>query len=332
MQANTSPRRTFGFLGDNRWIVWGLGVVVAAVIILTGFFYNRHNIRIFADGKEVNVVMRGGTVAESIKKAGIPLGEKDIIEPSPDTKLTDDLTVRITRKLRINLVDGGEVSEQWVTPGNVGQALKKLKIAVNPGDQVVPDPGTTVKSGDTIEIFRYSDQYIQESVKVPFKLERRRDTSMEKGTTRVVRKGREGLIQKTIKITYRNGKEIKREAVGEKVVREPVSKIVAYGTVTVKEVSRGGEIRFSRALTMTATAYSHTGNNTASGVYPYRGAVAVDPSVIKLGTRLYVEGYGYAKALDIGSAIKGNRIDLFFDTEKEARKWGRRTVKVYVLE
>ncbi|WP_418791305.1 3D domain-containing protein [Phosphitispora sp. TUW77] len=332
MQANASPRSTVGFLGNKKRVFWGLGVVVAAVIILTGFFYNRHNIRIFADGKEVNVVMRGGTVAESLKKANISLGERDLIEPALDTKLADDLTVRITRKLCITLADAGEASEQWVTPGNVGQALEELKITVNSSDKVVPEPSTVIKSGDTIEISRFSDKFIEESIKVPFKLERRNDNLMEKGTTRIVRKGQDGLIQKTIKITYRNGEEIKREVVAEKVLREPVAKIVAYGTVTVKEISRGGQINFSRALSMTATAYTHTGNNTASGIYPYRGAVAVDPSVIKMGTRLYVEGYGYAKALDIGSAIKGNRIDLFFDTEKEARKWGRRIVKVYVLE
>ena len=332
MQANTSPRGTLGFLGDKKWLVWCLGVVVAALIILTGFLYNRHNIRIFADGKEINVVIRGGTVADSIKRANIPLGEKDIIKPALTTKLTDDLDVHITRKLNVKLIDSGETAEYWVTPGNVGQALEKLKIAINPQDQVVPDPDTVLKSGDSIEIIRYSDKYINESEKVPFKLERRKDSTMEKGTTRVVRKGQEGLVQKTVKITYKNGKEVKREVIGEEVVKSPLNKIVAYGTVSVKEVSRGGEIRFSRAIAMTATAYTHTGNNTASGVYPYRGAVAVDPSVIRLGTRLYVEGYGYAKALDIGSAIKGNRIDLFFDTEKEAIKWGRRTVKVYVLE
>jgi len=332
MQANTSPRGTLGFLGDKKWLVWCLGVVVAALIILTGFFYNRHNIRIFADGKEINVVIRGGTVADSIKRANIPLGEKDIIKPSLTAKLTDNLDVHITRKLNVSLIDAGEVAEHWVTPGNVGQALEKLEIAINPQDQVVPDPDTVLKSGDSIEIIRYSDKYINESEKVPFKLERRKDSTMEKGTTRVVRKGQEGLVQKTVKITYKNGKEVKREVIGEEVVKNPLNKIVAYGTVSAKEVSRGGEIRFSRAIAMTATAYTHTGNNTASGVYPYRGAVAVDPSVIRLGTRLYVEGYGYAKALDIGSAIKGNRIDLFFDTEKEAIKWGRRTVKVYVLE
>jgi 3D (Asp-Asp-Asp) domain-containing protein len=83
---------------------------------------------------------------------------------------------------------------------------------------------------------------------------------------------------------------------------------------------------------MNASAYSHTGRNTASGIYPYKGAVAVDPRVIPIGTRLYIEGYGYAKALDVGSAVKGNKIDLFFETESQARRWGRRPVKVYVLE
>jgi 3D (Asp-Asp-Asp) domain-containing protein len=60
--------------------------------------------------------------------------------------------------------------------------------------------------------------------------------------------------------------------------------------------------------------------------------VAVDPQVIPLGTQLYVEGYGYARALDVGPAITGNRIDVFLDSADEARHWGVRRVKVYILE
>ena len=60
--------------------------------------------------------------------------------------------------------------------------------------------------------------------------------------------------------------------------------------------------------------------------------VAVDPQVIPLGTRLYVEGYGYARALDVGPAITGNKIDVFLETAEEARRWGVRRVKVFVLE
>ena len=60
--------------------------------------------------------------------------------------------------------------------------------------------------------------------------------------------------------------------------------------------------------------------------------IAVDPRVIPLGTRLYVDGYGYGRALDVGGAIKGNRIDVFLPSEAECRRWGVRTVKVYILE
>ena len=62
------------------------------------------------------------------------------------------------------------------------------------------------------------------------------------------------------------------------------------------------------------------------------GVVAVDPRVIPLRTRLYVEGYGPALAADVGAAIKGNRIDVFFETVDEALRYGRRQVNVYILE
>lgn len=329
MRAYTSPGR---FLGDSRWIIWCLGVVVVAGILLSGFFYNRHEIRISADGKETKLILRGGTVADAVKKARIALGEKDIVEPSLQTKITDNCKVRIGRMMRITLVADGKTTEHWVPVGTVGQTLTKLNIALKSGDQVVPEKEEKLASGETVEVIRYSQNYLNQSVKIPFRTERREDNSLERGLTRIVRQGHEGLIQKTIKITLKNGKEIKREVLGQRIVREPVNKIVAFGNIRVKAVSRGGTFRFSRALNMSSSAYSHTGSNTASGIYPYRGAVAVDPSVIPLGTKLYIEGYGYAKALDIGSAIQGNRVDLFFDSYGQAVRWGRRSVRVYILQ
>lgn len=94
--------------------------------------------------------------------------------------------------------------------------------------------------------------------------------------------------------------------------------------------------RTGRFMTMTATAYSPQepglDDHTASGMKATKGVVAVDPSVIPLGTRLYVEGYGNAIAGDTGSAIKGNRIDLCFDTLEECNAYGWRTVVVEFLE
>jgi peptidoglycan hydrolase CwlO-like protein len=91
----------------------------------------------------------------------------------------------------------------------------------------------------------------------------------------------------------------------------------------------------SRVITMQATAYCDNGY-TASGMQTRRepggySTIAVDPTVIPLGSKVYVEGYGYAIAADIGGAINGGRIDLFVPSQAEAQSWGRRSVNVYIL-
>lgn len=92
---------------------------------------------------------------------------------------------------------------------------------------------------------------------------------------------------------------------------------------------------YSKVMMMEATAYAGHGI-TASGNPTNRNpngysTIAVDPRVIPMYSKVYVEGYGYAIALDTGGAIQGNRIDLFMNSEAECNSWGRRTVKVYVV-
>ena len=84
-----------------------------------------------------------------------------------------------------------------------------------------------------------------------------------------------------------------------------------------------------------STAYSMSGF-TSSGSRTIRdpngySTIAVDPRVIPMGSKVYVEGYGYAIAADTGSAIKGNIIDVFFNTEAEVFNWGRRNVKIRII-
>ncbi|MBD5644626.1 hypothetical protein HYH96_12105 [Clostridium botulinum] len=102
-------------------------------------------------------------------------------------------------------------------------------------------------------------------------------------------------------------------------------------------LSRGesNSTSYSKVMVMEATAYAGDGI-TASGNGTNRNpngysTIAVDPRVIPLGARVYVEGYGYAIAHDTGGDIKGNRIDLFMNSEAECNSWGRRSVKVYIL-
>ena len=83
-------------------------------------------------------------------------------------------------------------------------------------------------------------------------------------------------------------------------------------------------------MTFTATAYTWTGYRTATGTWPSRGTVAVDPLVIPLGTELHIEEYGSAVAADTGGAIQGQKIDLYMDSEHECLQWGRRKVEVQI--
>ena len=94
--------------------------------------------------------------------------------------------------------------------------------------------------------------------------------------------------------------------------------------------SRGGSVR--QMIQVVATAYTHTGHCTRSGVWPHVGVIATDPAVIPIGTRCWVEGYGPAVAGDTGGDIQGARIDEFKETAAECVKFGRRTVVVWVLK
>ena len=94
--------------------------------------------------------------------------------------------------------------------------------------------------------------------------------------------------------------------------------------------------RSSRVLSMSASAYTAhdpgNGKYTRNGNLLRKGLVAVDPTVIPLGTRLYIPGYGYAVADDIGGAIQGNRIDLAFENRSDALQFGRQRITVYVFD
>lgn len=84
-----------------------------------------------------------------------------------------------------------------------------------------------------------------------------------------------------------------------------------------------------RPMRVMATAYALNGR-TAGGTRTAMGTIAVDPRLIPLGTRLYVPGYGWGKALDTGGAIKGNVIDLWMPSVRDCFAWGVRTVQIMV--
>jgi len=121
-------------------------------------------------------------------------------------------------------------------------------------------------------------------------------------------------------------------------------KLVAGSTtaknLTTNTPSRSTNDNVKKEFTVSASAYTANCNGcsgiTKTGINLKRNpnikVIAVDPNVIKLGTKVYVEGYGYAIAGDIGGAIKGNKIDVFIPNKSDAYKWGRKNVKITILD
>jgi 3D (Asp-Asp-Asp) domain-containing protein len=173
---------------------------------------------------------------------------------------------------------------------------------------------------------------------IPFPTVRRSDPALRANASLTVQNGKNGEKQVTYRVLFREGAEVRREPIATRVIRKPVPEIVAYGRRG--SLPSRGYLSGRRVIEMVATGYSpcpsENGGNTtgrgASGLKIGYGVVAVDPDFIPLGTRLYIEGYGYAIAGDVGGAIKGNRIDLGHDTRAQAKKVGRRIVRVHILD
>ncbi len=170
---------------------------------------------------------------------------------------------------------------------------------------------------------------------LPF--ETRYEVSRDVGRGRVVKatEGKKGKIVTTFETKSKNNRVIGRRVVSQERIN-PVHETYRIGREGF--TTSRGSFTGRKILTMTATAYhpmdgigSKYGGRTASGIMAKYGVVAVDPRVIPLRTWVYVEGYGLAIAADTGSAIKGNKIDLCMTDKKAIYKFGRRKVRVHVL-
>ncbi|MDX9872707.1 MAG: 3D domain-containing protein [Clostridia bacterium] len=176
------------------------------------------------------------------------------------------------------------------------------------------------------------DTQLELATKVPYFTRQVLSAEVNRGVSKKVQPGVTGLIHKKYGVYYEDGSLRIGDAPTETVLRVMQPEITAIGVKDTPLLSSRDMSEPKAVLAMEATAYTHTGNPTFTGVYPQVGAIAVDPRVIPLGTRMWVEGYGYGIAQDTGGLIKGHIIDVFMDTEAECRHWGRRQVKVYILE
>jgi 3D (Asp-Asp-Asp) domain-containing protein len=240
----------------------------------------------------------------------------------------------------IVLYNGDKAQELLTRAKTVGQALTEQKITLKPRDVVVPALDSPVTSGMEIDLGILDRQVKEAEKNQVFETQTDYTNDLNVGEIIEFQQGKDGRVRLQIEDYLLNGEEAFEKVLKTTVLKPVKNAKVLEGTAQkTKMYPMGRKMRVAKTLTLEATAYypgpennwPYSTGSTASGLKAGYGIAAVDPKRIKLKTPLYIEGYGFALAGDTGSAIKGDRIDLCYDTYDEAQQFGRKKVKVYLL-
>jgi uncharacterized protein YabE (DUF348 family) len=331
--------------------------VVAALIlaVLAGytlFSVLEKDVRINDNGTCIEVKTMVGTVQSVLRQNDVTVTSDDYISMALDEKLQSETLneIDIKRAVPVKIIDGGSQTVLMTWRETVGEALENSPFkpsGLDRLDNVATDDKITKDM--TIKITRVQENYLSETETVAYDTVKKENNTLNSGVEKTVRAGVEGSLEKKYKVVTEDGKVVSKELIAETLLTSPVSAIVEFGTVLNHTTSRGDVIRYDKVLDMRATAYTasfkDTGKSpgdpgfgiTRTGIRAKKGVIAVDPRVIPLGSRVYVEvagstpDYGYAVAADTGGAIKGNLIDLYYDSQDFVDRWGVKKVKVYIL-
>ena len=256
----------------------------------------------------------------------------------------------------VTVYHGNETISAQSRKETITALLKRLRVQPGPLDMV----GVDISGSGAITITVDSDiiYYDKAAEDVAFETVRVANPDLPKGTERVVQEGVNGIRTSVYEVAWSNGRQISRQFV-EELDSTAVDKIVEYGTASASvsnadplvSVNKnadgsgtlvfqsGATMNFSSAKTMTATAYTagHGGADhcTATGTAVRVGTVAVDKSVIPLGTRMFIvtsDGIVYGSAVAEDTGVRGNKVDLYYDTYQQCINFGRRSCTVYILE
>ncbi len=293
------------------------------------------------DGTRRVIWSTAPTVGAALREAGVFLDPTDRLLPGPETPLDGGMQVALFRARPITVEADGRTQVISTTARTVRELLWELGILLHGQDRVIPSEESRLQGGETVQVIRVTEGFEIEETPIPFQTVWEPDPNLELDTWVQRSPGRNGVLQRRIRVRYENGREVAREVVDETMIRSPEPRVWVYGTKIVVRTleTPDGPIEYWRRVRMLATSYSRSTagvhpsasyfGRTRTGLPMQRGIVAVDPRVIRLGWKVYVPGYGIGLAADTGGGIIGRRIDLGYNDE-DLVLWYR-WVDVYLL-
>jgi uncharacterized protein YabE (DUF348 family)/3D (Asp-Asp-Asp) domain-containing protein len=341
-------------------------IAITLTVLLFSSIQGRKQVYLVIDGQVSAIQTHHAMLQEMLDEQAIMLRPEDEVSMLLNSSLKDGDKVHIQRAVQINVTADGDSMKRFTTQVTVKDAIQALGIKLDVDDKVFPALNTKITDKLDIKVVRINKHIVDRVKKIPFRVIKTSDPSIAKGNVKVVQNGQTGALVQHVEKIYQDGQFITMSLVGKKVQRKAMNKIVAVGTKveapkpkpvilatskiskksTIKNVSlennqvskAGVDFTYKKVLNnVSMTAYSSEqegiGTRTASGTRVTEGrTIAVDTSVIPMGWWVYIEGVGFRRAEDTGGAIKGNKIDVYYDSLQNARNFGRKSGKtVYVI-
>lgn len=324
--------------------------VVCSVMLLSQTVFAK-NTYVITDGDHVRVYSTYSTnPVDVLNQAGVELEEGDTYVTQPGDGVSE-ITIQRSQEITIN--NCGETVETISHGETLGDLLNRLGIAVEANCSVSMPMDTLTYDGMEIYIDQIVEVEETYTVDVPYETVICYDQTLPAGEEEILVSGVMGQISCVANVVYTDSVETGRTVLRETVLRQPVDEIIVVGTGegTTQQgtvigdgyiiTETGERLTYYKAEEFKTTAYTKTDAGcddiTATGTYARVGAVAVDPKVVPYGTRMFIVSndgeyiYGIATAEDCGGGVKGNHIDLYFDTTSECFQYGVRTCTVYFL-
>lgn len=336
------------------WIVRtaALSLIVFCTVMILSQSVFAKTTYVITDGDQVTIHSTFETnPADVLTEAGVELNHKDTFVTESGNGVAE-ITVQRGQQVTLDLYG---VSAPVISYGEtVAALLERLEIALDDHIGVSVPLEAIASEGMIIKVYTMDwilDTYTEE---IPYETVYRQVSYLPAGTEVVLTKGVNGQKQCTVEISLINEQESQRITISEKVITEPVAQVIAVGGGFASAQNsapiigdgviitpEGKVLTFDSVGTFDATAYMtmppYTYDITATGTKVHKGTVAVDPTVIPYGTKMYIVSidgkfvYGEGTAEDCGPAIKNDRIDLFYFTFNECAQFGRRDCYVFFL-
>ncbi|MFB9755906.1 ubiquitin-like domain-containing protein [Paenibacillus hodogayensis] len=333
-------------------------IVMAVMFALLLYGTSIKKVDLVVNGEQKQIKTRQATLSAFLDEQHISVSTHDRVSAVLETKLRHGATYTVTHAIPVQLTADGKTETRYTVAKTVAGALEELSVDLGELDKLTPAKEEALAANTPIQIVRVQKLLENQTESIPFDTVKTNDPNLLKGKEQVVTEGKEGILAKKIEKVYEDGQLVAENVVDTKVEQEQIDQIVALGTKNpvvvlsaaspdIEEVTKGGvKFAYKQIISnVTLTAYSvdaaSTGKTsehpqygmTFSGTKVSEGrTIAVDPKVIPIGWWVYIEGIGFRRAEDTGSAIKGNIIDVYFDSSDYAKRFGlKRGYKVYVI-